>query len=188
MEKSLIHAGTRISLYHVEVPTSQGGSETKEFVSHPGAVVILPVLDDGSVCLIKNWRYSAGKVLWELPAGTLEPGEPTLPAALRELKEETGYTASHCRLLSEFWVSPGVYGEKMWLYLAQGLQAGSQHLDATEQIEPVVVPWAEAMQLALQGTIQDAKTLVGLLLWDRLRHEATAGHAVLGGVERVHAV
>jgi len=110
--------------------------------------------------------------LWELPPGTLERGEQTLPAAARELQEETGYTAKSWRLLTEFWVSPGVYGEKMWLYLAQELTPGTQHLDATEQIEIEVVSWDQAVQMALQGIIQDAKTLCGILLWDRLRHEA----------------
>lgn len=188
MLKELIHQGQRVSMYHIEVPTVSGGTEVKEYVSHPGAVVILPMLDDGSVCLIKNWRYSAGKVLWELPAGTLEPGEPPEPAARRELQEETGYMAHECRLLHEFWASPGVYGEKMWLYLAQGLTQGPQQLDPTEQIEPVVLPWAEAVQMALQGTIQDAKTLIGILLWDRVRHEASTGSSDDRGLAGVHAV
>ena len=169
--KELLHRGERINLYQIEVPGRNGSLVKKDLVEHPGAVVILPLQEDGQVCLIRNWRYSAGEALWELPAGTLEFGEPTLPAAQRELQEETGYQAERWRLLTEFWVSPGVYGEKMWLYVAQGLTAGTQHLDDTEQIEPVLLPWQEAMQMVLQGTIQDAKTLVGLLLWDRLRHE-----------------
>lgn len=170
--RQLIHHGQRIDLYHVQVPSRKGGTENKEFVDHPGAVVILPILADGSVCLIRNWRYSADTTLWELPAGTLERGEQTLPAAQRELQEETGYTAQSWRLLTEFWVSPGVYGEKMWLYLAQVLSPGEQHLDATEQIQPEIVKWDKAVQMALHGTIQDAKTLCGILLWDRWRHEA----------------
>jgi ADP-ribose pyrophosphatase len=171
--RQLIHQGQRINLYHVQVPRHDGRQETKEYVAHPGSVVILPVQSDGRVCLIRNYRYSAGTTLWELPAGTLEGNEVTLPAARRELQEETGYQAGKWRLLSEFWVSPGVFGEKMWLYLAQDLVAGPQRLDATEQIEPVLLNWDEAMQMALQGTIQDAKTLVGLLLWDRLRHDGS---------------
>lgn len=171
LSKQLIHQGTRVSLYHVKVPKHGGGQETKEYVAHPGSVVILPVFEDGRVCLIKNWRYSAGTMLWELPAGTLEVDEPTLPAARRELQEETGYQAGRWRLLSEFWVSPGVYGEKMWLYLAGELTAGPQRLDETEQIEVAPVEWETAIQMALQGTIQDAKTILGLLLWDRLRHD-----------------
>ncbi len=169
--RKLIHHGSRIDLYQVPVTSSLGKTEFKEYVDHPGAVVILPVLKDGSVCLIRNWRYSAQSELWELPAGTLERGEPTLEAARRELQEETGYQAEQWRLLSEFWVSPGVYGEKMWLYLAQELTPGMQQLDDTEQIVPVIVPWEDAVEMALRGAIQDAKTMCGLLLWDRLRHE-----------------
>ena len=94
-EKSeLIYGGERIQLYRVAVPTQTGGTAYKEFVAHPGAAVILPLLDDGSVCLIKNWRYSAQVKLLELPAGTLTKDEDPLPAAQRELAEETGYTAS----------------------------------------------------------------------------------------------
>lgn len=170
--RELIYHGQRIDLYHVAVSSRKGGTENKEFIDHPGAVVILPVLADGSVCLIKNWRYSADTILWELPAGTLERGEQTLFAAQRELQEETGFTAQSWQLLAQFWVSPGVYGEKMWLYLARDLTSGKQTLDATEQIEPEIVKWDKAIQMALQGIIQDAKTLCGILLWDRMRHEA----------------
>lgn len=149
ISRQLVHQGERIALYHVELPAGNGKTQIKEFVAHPGAVVILPVVSEDHVCLIRNWRYSAGKTLWELPAGTLEPGEKTLTAAQRELEEETGYHAEDWRLLSEFWVSPGVYSEKMWLYVAQGLTPGPQQLDATERIEPVVMPWSQAIQMAL---------------------------------------
>lgn len=167
----LLYAGQRVSVYGLDVPTRAGGVVRRELVTHPGSVVILPALGDGRLCLIKNWRYSANEALLELPAGTLEPDEPTLPAAQRELAEETGYTARDWTLLTEFWVSPGVYGEKMWLYLARGLTPGPTHLDDTEDIETVLLPGDEAVRLALRGSVRDAKTLIGLLLWDHLRHE-----------------
>jgi len=169
--RQLLYAGQRVSVYGVDVPTRTGALVRRELVTHPGSVVVLPLLDDGQICLIQNWRYSAGEALLELPAGTLEPGEPTLPAARRELAEETGYTAADWKLLTEFWVSPGVYGERMWLYLARGLTPGQTCLDDTEDIATILLPGAEAVRLALRGLIRDAKTILGLLLWDRLRHE-----------------
>src|SRR5688572_17512153 len=94
-----------VSVYGVDVPTRTGGFVRRELVTHPGSVVIVPVLDDGWVCLIKNWRYSANQHLLELPAGTLEAGEPALTAARRELEEETGYSADHWEPMTNFWVS-----------------------------------------------------------------------------------
>jgi ADP-ribose pyrophosphatase len=167
----LLYPGHRISVYGVDVPTRTGGTTRRELILHPGSVVILPILNDGHVCLIKNWRYAAGETLLELPAGTLERDEAILPAAQRELKEETGYAATDWRFLATFWVSPGVLTEKMSLFLAQDLTPGDVALDETEQIENVLLPFEAAVRLALRGSIRDAKTILGLLLWDRLRHE-----------------
>jgi ADP-ribose pyrophosphatase len=141
----------------------------REIVQHPGAVTILPLLDDGRVCLIRNYRVAVDKTLVELPAGTLEPGEDPALTAGRELIEETGYRAASIEKLSEFYMSPGILNERMHLYLARGLQAGPAALEPGEQIETWVVPWAEAMRMTCDGSIQDAKTLVGLLYFDRLR-------------------
>lgn len=157
IKREILYDGERIQLFHIHIRGRAGEVVKKEFVAHPGAVVILPVLTDDRICLIKNYRYSAQRELLELPAGTLEPGEDRLSAAQRELAEETGYTAKTWKLLTEFWVSPGVYGEKMWLYLARDLTPGKQKLDETEQIEVVPTPWPEALRVALQGQIQDAK-------------------------------
>jgi ADP-ribose pyrophosphatase len=173
IKRELLYKGERVQLFHIHIRGRNGEIVKKEFVAHPGAVVILPLLGEDKVCLIKNYRYSAQRELLELPAGTLEPGEERLLAAQRELAEETGYSAKTWKFLTEFWVSPGVYGEKMWLYLARDLISGRQQLDETEQIETFPVSWAEAQRLALQGQIQDAKTLIGLFLWERLRNGST---------------
>jgi ADP-ribose pyrophosphatase len=146
-----------------------GKLHVRETVQHPGAVTILPLLDDGRVCLIRNYRIAVEKTLVELPAGTLEPGEDPAVTARRELIEETGYRASSIEKLSEFYMSPGILNERMHLYLARGLQPGPAALEPGEQIETWVVPWAEAMRMACDGSIQDAKTLVGLLYFDRFR-------------------
>src|SRR5260370_5193914 len=107
----------------------------------------------------------------EMRAGTVEPGEPPDQAAPRELAEETGYQAAQWRKLAEFFPSPGVLSERTHLYLAKDLNPGPMHLEADEQIEPRIVAWRDAVHWSLDGTIQDAKTLIAVLLWDRLRSE-----------------
>src|SRR5262245_31545166 len=108
-----------------ETVTSPGGkTKAREIIRHPGACVIVPLLDDWRVCLIRNWRIAVGQTLIELPAGTLEPPEPPELTAERELIEETGYRAKKIELLHAFFLSPGILDEKMHLYLATGLTEG----------------------------------------------------------------
>jgi ADP-ribose pyrophosphatase len=162
----------RARKFQVAVETEtlpDGRTVRRETVLHPGAVAILPLMDAGRVCLLRNRRFSVGEVLWEIPAGTLEPPEPPDQAAARELAEETGYRAERWRKLGEFYPSPGILSERMHLYLAEGLTPGPLHLEAGEQIEPQVVGWSDALAWALDGTIRDAKTLVAILLWEQLR-------------------
>ena len=148
---------------------SDGKIHSRETVQHPGAVAILPILDDGRICLIRNFRVAVAKSLIELPAGTLEPGEDPALTASRELVEETGYRAAKVEKLREFFVSPGILNERMYLYLASGLEPGPTALEPGENIETLLVSFDDAMRMVFDGTIEDAKTLVGLLLYDRLR-------------------
>lgn len=150
----------------------QGKMHVRDTVRHPGAVTIVPLFADGRVCLIRNFRLSVGATLVELPAGTLEPGETPLATAYRELEEETGYRANSIEAVSEFWMSPGILDERMYLYIARGLTAGKTHLDATEEIDTLITTWHEALALIDQGEIQDAKSIAGLLQVDRLLRAA----------------
>ncbi len=154
---------------HVVETAPQQKSVRRQFVIHRGAVAILPLLKDGRVCLIRNHRVAVGKTLIELPAGTLETNEPPRETAIRELQEETGYTATSWRELPAFYMSPGILNERMHLFVAEGLTAGPAAREAGEQIENLLVPWEEAVAMAERGEIEDAKSLVGILLWDRLR-------------------
>lgn len=147
---------------------ADGREHVRDTVQHPGAVAILPILDDGSICLIRNYRVAVGQTLIEIPAGTLEPGEDPAQNASRELAEETGYRAATIEKLREFTMSPGILNERMHLFLARGLQAGPTALEPGEQIETLVVPFRRAMEMATSGEIEDAKTLVGLYHYDRL--------------------
>jgi ADP-ribose pyrophosphatase len=157
----------RFDVVRLSYRTVDGALHTREVARHPGAVTILPILDDGRVCLIRNYRVAVDQTLIELPAGTLEPGEDPSVSAARELEEETGYRAAGVRQLCEFFMSPGVLSERMVLFLATGLTAGPTRLEGGEQIEPFVVSWDEAMSLVERGEIRDAKSLVGLLWYDR---------------------
>ena len=145
------------------------GSEIiRDVVEHPGAAVILPQLDDGQVVLIRNVRRTVGKVLWELPAGTLDPEESPEVCAARELEEETGYRARTIVPLTEFFASPGVLNERMYGYLATDLEQTSQNLDPGEEIEVFPIPQWQVRDMIKDGHIEDAKTIVLLLYWMHL--------------------
>jgi ADP-ribose pyrophosphatase len=145
--------------------TSDGQEHVQQVVRHPGAVAIVPVLDDGRICLIQNYRQSAREFLLEIPAGTREPNEEPLETARRELIEETGYRAKKTEKLAQFFMSPGILDEQMHLFLATGLTPGQSDLQAGELIVPRLVTWDEAREMICAGTIRDSKTLVGLLYY-----------------------
>lgn len=138
------------------------GAVARELVVHPGAVLILPLLDADTVVMIRNQRFAVGEELLELPAGTLEPGEEPAACALRELEEETGYVAAHLEPLCEFYTSPGFTDEIMHAFVATGLTATRQRLDATEQIRVQTMPLADALDATADGRIKDGKTIAAL--------------------------
>jgi ADP-ribose pyrophosphatase len=163
---------TRIFRVEQVMQLVDGQPHPRAIVRHPGAVVVLPLLEDDRVCLIQNFRIAVNATLIELPAGTLEPHEPPEHTAARELIEETGYIAGRLEKLHEFLASPGILDERMHLYVARDLTAGPAAREAGEQIENRIVAWDEAMALVDRGEIRDAKTLVGLLWWDRRRRKS----------------
>jgi ADP-ribose pyrophosphatase len=171
MSRQFVHKGRKIQVALDTYTAPDGQTITRDVVIHPGAVAILPLLDADHVVLLRNERFIIGETLWEVPAGTLEPGEPPDEAAPRELAEETGYTAARWRKLAAFFPSPGVISERTHLYLAEGLTPGRMQLEVGEHLIPETVAWTDAVAWALDGTIRDAKTLVGILMWDRLRSE-----------------
>ncbi|MFL5243822.1 MAG: NUDIX hydrolase [Gemmataceae bacterium] len=169
MTRQIVFKGRKIQVAVDESTNPAGQIIRRDVVLHPGAVAILPLLDYDHICLLRNQRPIVGETLWEIPAGTLEPGEPPDQAARRELAEETGYQAGHWQKLAEFFPSPGVLSERTHLFLARDLVPGPMHLEADEEIEPQIVAWQDAVRWALEVAIEDAKTLIAILLWDRMR-------------------
>jgi ADP-ribose pyrophosphatase len=146
----------------------QGGRpRAHDIVVHPGAAVVLPLLDDGRVLMIRNMRPSLGHELLELPAGTLDPGESPEVCAARELQEETGHTAGKLRKLLHFYSSPGIMTERLEAFLATELRPGAQALDGGEQIELAPLPFDEALGKIRDGVITDGKSIAALLYYDR---------------------
>ena len=149
-----------------------GAAATREFVQHPGAVAVIPVLDDGRVVLVRQYRYPLAKILLEWPAGKLEKGEAQLACAVRELREETGYVAREWAFAGEIHNAAAYSSESIWLWFARGLQAGPPRPDKGEFVETVVLSIHQLEALELRGDLPDVKTLIGL----RWLQQMQAGH------------
>ena len=145
----------------VELPN--GKLAPREYMRHVGAVCVVPLLDDGSVLLERQFRYPVGKVLMEIPAGKLEYGENHSECGLRELKEETGCTCDDYTYLGSLIPTPAYCGEVIHMYLARGLHSGSQKLDEGEFLDVVKIPLDEAIAMVMRNEIQDSKTQIALL-------------------------
>lgn len=161
-DEPMLLKGARFNVHRMTLTDNDGQLYVREVIRHPGAVVLLPILDDGRVVLIENTRPSVGETLLELPAGTREPEEQAIVTASRELIEETGYTAGKLELIHEFYSAPGICDELMHLYRATELVAGDPRREATEVIENRIATKDEITDWIKDGTIRDAKTLVGL--------------------------
>jgi ADP-ribose pyrophosphatase len=158
---------------HVQEP---GGVRTRrDIVHHSGSVVVLAVDESTAtprVLLERQYRHAAGDYLWELPAGSIDPGEHELKAAQRELLEETGYTATKWKRILKFYASPGFVAETMAVFLATGLRAGTAQPEEDEIIYKRLVPLASAVRMVVSGTIRDAKTISSVLWLDHMSRKA----------------
>lgn len=151
-----------------EMVIEPGGVQAeRDIIVHPGSVVVLPVLPDGRILLIRQYRHSVGEFLWELVAGRKEPGETPVAGARRELIEETGYAAKRFRKLMRVVPTPGFVNEWMWIFAAEGLTPGAAHPEEDERITPRIFTLKQAAQMIERGTLRDAKSICGILYYLR---------------------
>jgi ADP-ribose pyrophosphatase len=167
--RRVIYRGLKIDLALQPVVLLDGTTAEREVIIHRGAVALVPMVDDDHVCLVRNRRYAIGKTLLEVPAGTIDPGETPDQTAARELVEETGYRAGRIRPIREWYVSPGVFTERMYLFLCEDLEPGPTDHQADEQLETVIVSWEEALAMVDDGRIEDAKSMLALTICERLK-------------------
>jgi ADP-ribose pyrophosphatase len=169
VESVTLHTGKFLTLKCDTVELPDGKHATREFVEHPGAVMILPMFDDGRVLLERQFRYPVGRVLLEFPAGKLDPNEDELTCAKRELQEETGYTAREWTFLTRIHPVISYSTEFIDLYLARGLTAGDARLDEGEFLETFITDEKQLMEWVKDGSISDVKTIIGVFWLEKLR-------------------
>lgn len=157
-----IYKGRVVTLNIDTVTLPNGVTVDLETIRHPGAAAVVPMKEDGTVVLIRQFRHAAGGFIYEIPAGKLNPGEDPLSCAARELEEEIGYRAATFSLLSSIFTAPGFADEVIHVYKATGLTQGRQQLDRDEVLDVIEMPLADAIRKIEDGTIRDAKTIVGL--------------------------
>lgn len=159
-----IFKGKIISLQVDEVRLPNGETATREIVRHPGAVAVLALVDN-KMLVVEQYRKPMEKSLVEIPAGKLDPGEDPAEAAIRELEEETGYTAAAVKPICRFYTSPGFADERLYLYVAEGLTRGEAHPDEDEFLDCTAITLEQAEQYVAEGRIADAKTIMAVYAW-----------------------
>jgi ADP-ribose pyrophosphatase len=170
IKSETVYHGRIIDLIIEDVEDTAGNVRKREIVSHPGGGVVVPLLDNGDVILVRQYRYPHKKFVLEVPAGKLEPNEDPLVAAKRELQEETGYTAETYEKLTTMFTTPGFCSEVLHIYLATGLKKSElgQNLDEGEQSLTVeYFPLPAVVDMIVRGEIGDSKTIAGILLTER---------------------
>ena len=152
-----------------DVQLPDGSHATREYIQHPGAVAVIPLLDDGRLVLVRQHRYPIATILLEWPAGKLDAGEQSLACGMRELREETGYTAREWAFAGRIHNAAAYSTEILWLWFARGLSAGAKQLDVGEFVETVHLTEAELDALDARGELTDVKTLIGLHWFKQVR-------------------
>ena len=163
LSSRLLHEGRNFDFLVDDVELPNGHVTQRDIVRHPGAVAIVPTLGDGRVALIRQFRYATGKTLLEIPAGTLEQGEPPLECAARELREETGYEAKELEPLLSCFMAPGYSDEVIHFFVARGLSVVGDDPEIDEAITLELHSLEEVRRMIEENVIEDAKTIVGIL-------------------------
>ena len=163
-----VYEGRLLHVHRDEVQLPDGKTSVREYIRHPGAVVVLPLTDSGELILERQHRYPLGRDFIEVPAGKIDPGEETLACAGRELLEETGYTARDWQYVTTVYPCIGYADERLVYYLAKGLEYRGHQRDEDEFLEIFTVPFAEAMEMVRKGEICEVKTVIGLFWLEKL--------------------
>lgn len=162
-----IYRGPVFGIRRDEVIEPSGVRTTREVITHPGSVVVLPVLPDGRILLIRQYRHAAHQYLWELVAGRIDAGENPREAAVRELIEETGYRAKRFRIFLDVFPTPGFLEERMFILLAEGLTAGEAEPEEDEKIFSRAFSFKQLEEMIRTGKLRDAKSIAGILFYLR---------------------
>lgn len=174
VSSKVVFQGSLFNVVHDKIVEPGGHENERDIVRHNGSAVILAIDNEKNrknpwVVMERQYRHAAGRFLWELPAGKIEPDEDPLAGAKRELAEETGYRARKWSELVQYWPSPGFVGEWMKLFVAEGLTAGESLPEEDERIELRLVRFDDLLKMIDKGAIHDGKTLAGILLYARLK-------------------
>jgi ADP-ribose pyrophosphatase len=167
LSSKIIYKGAIFGIRRDEVIEPSGVRATREMITHPGSVVVLPVLADKRIVMIRQYRHAAKQYLWELVAGRIDEGEAPRKAAARELMEETGYHAKKFKVFLDVFPTPGFLEERMYILLAEGLTAGPAHPEEDEKIVAKAYTRKELEQMMRSGKLCDAKSIAGLLYYFR---------------------
>jgi len=167
LSSTTIYEGLVFGIRRDEVIEPSGVRTTREVITHPGSVVVLPVLPDGRILLIHQYRHAARQYLWELVAGRIDPGETPKVAAARELIEETGYRAKRFRVFLDVFPTPGFLEERMFILLAEGLTAGQAEPEEDEKIISRAYSRKQLEEMIRGGKLRDAKSIAGILYYFR---------------------
>jgi ADP-ribose pyrophosphatase len=169
LSSKYLYRGRVFDVRRDKIVEPDGLCATRDFVVHSGSIVVLPVFDDGRILLIRQYRHAVGRYLWELVAGRIEPSEPPLAGAKRELAEETGYSARRWRKLLDVFPTPGFVSERMVVFLAQDLRAGKARPEDDERITARAVAPREIERWIRSGKLRDAKSIASILFYLRYR-------------------
>ncbi|MCJ7810406.1 MAG: NUDIX hydrolase [Desulfobulbaceae bacterium] len=162
--RNALHQGRVFRLDKENITLSNGVNVDLEIIRHPGASAIVPLLNEDTLLMIRQYRHAVGDFIWEIPAGTLDADEAPIQCARRELVEETGYSADSWQKLGEICPLPGYSDERIHIFIASDLTPARQHLDVDEVLEVHEVDFKKAIEMILEGEIQDAKTIAALMI------------------------
>ena len=186
LSSEVLFEGRVVTLTKDVALLENGETSIREVVHHHGGACIVPYFEDGTLCMVRQFRYAMQQELWELPAGKLEKGEDPFEAAKRELGEECGLTADHYTPLGEFYPTVGYDTEIIYMWVATGLHTTQMHLDDDEFLTPDRIPLAKAYEMVMSGEIKDGKTIAGVLKLKALVDEVHAAGLELEVIESVN--